>query len=132
MSDLPPKTPGLIPMLPPQEPKPGIVERRRGGREKDPLSKIQLRKLTNEQLADTINLAVQGNIKALKDIIEDPNSSALRVGIATSLIKAVRKGDWDTIEKILERVVGKAPITVNHRVSEEDVPIRIYLPEMDK
>lgn len=83
-----------------------------GGRAHNPLSKA-LRNLTVESFREIIEITLKGNLADLEKIIKDPNTSALQVGVATSFYKAMKAGDYATIERIAERIVGKIPEQIN-------------------
>lgn len=86
------------------------------GRPVNPLRKA-LRKFTIKEYRKAIELAVQGDIEKLERIAMSKTHSVLRVGVARALLKAVRKGDWETFEAIAARIVGKIP---DHLVLEGD------------
>jgi hypothetical protein len=79
----------------------------------------QMKKLTNLELQDIINAVLNKNKKELKSIIDDPEASALKVGVATSIAKAISRGDWKTIEAIIERIVGKVTVKIDHTTQGE-------------
>lgn len=79
-----------------------------GGRPPNPIPNV-LRKMTNQQLVRIIKAVVKGNIDEIKRIAKDPMSSGMEVAVAMCFSKAAERGDWNTIEKMLERIVGKVP-----------------------
>lgn len=79
-----------------------------GGRKVDPIKKA-LRNLTRESFREVIELALTGNVKELRLLIKDPTTTAIQLGVATSLLRAIQRGDWGTIEAIATRIVGKIP-----------------------
>lgn len=76
-----------------------------------PLHPIEnaLRKMTRTSLRKIIRACCKGNLDSLRKIIRNKNSSALEVGVANSMLKAAAKGDYGTIEHIVQRVTGKIP-----------------------
>jgi hypothetical protein len=86
----------------------GEVRNPLGGRAHDPHLKV-LRSFTNEYMKEILELAVMNNIEGLKAIITNQDSPAIQVGIARALVEAIRHGDWTTLEKIVERLIGKVP-----------------------
>lgn len=80
-----------------------------------PLNPIQkaLKNLTIDTYREVIELVLTGNVQALKDMVENPNTPAIQVGVATSFMKAIKSGDYAIIERIAERIVGKIPDVVN-------------------
>jgi len=93
--------------------KKGQILNPKGAGAHDPILK-QMRRLSAELLKDVIDMAVSGNIQNLKEIVGDPNSSVLQVGVAKSLYDAAAKGDWSIFERIIERITGKVPIVVDN------------------
>jgi hypothetical protein len=51
----------------------------------------------------------KGNVDEVIRIGSDPNSSFLEAAVAKCSVEAMKKGDYDTIEKIVARVLGKVP-----------------------
>ena len=88
--------------------KKGEIRNPEGGRTHNPI-----RRLTIEVLREIIELALTGNIEALKEMAENPKTPVIQVGVAFSLMNAVKKGDWDTQEKIISRILGKLPDQLN-------------------
>lgn len=79
-----------------------------GGRVHNPITKA-LKNLTVETYREVIEAVCTGNVDNLRRMIEDPKTSALQVGVATAFAKALKAGDYATIERIAERIVGKIP-----------------------
>jgi hypothetical protein len=88
--------------------KKGEVRNPLGGKTQNPALRA-LRKLTIKEYSEVIELALTSNVAALKDIIKHPETSAIQVGVAMALIKAINAGDWTIIEAIAARIVGKLP-----------------------
>jgi hypothetical protein len=89
-----------------------------GARAHNPAIKA-LQKLTVESYREIIELILSNNVAAVKTIAEDPNTTALQVGIAVAFLKAIKNGDYTVIERIAERIVGKIPdvVTVNQNTN---------------
>lgn len=92
--------------------KPGQSGNPSGRPKMDPKARV-LKELTVQSFRDVIEVVCTGNIGALEAMKDDPNISALQVGIAACMAKAMRDGDYPTIEKIAERIVGKIPDELN-------------------
>lgn len=103
------------PQLKPFHFKPGVSGNPKG-RPAEPIPNA-LKKLTGQQIRRIIAATVKGNIPELKRIITDNKSSALEVAMAKCLVVAVQKGDYDTIEKMLQRTgaIKKIPDEVHVR-----------------
>jgi len=82
------------------------------GRRPNPIARA-LKELTVDTYRKVIETVLSGNIDALRAMIQDPNTSALQVGVATAFLKALQAGDYATIERIAERIVGKIPDELN-------------------
>lgn len=85
------------------------------GRPKMTKKERVLKELTLESFQNCIEAVCTGNIASLEAMSSDPDISALQVGIAAALARAMREGDYDTIEKIVQRIVGKVPEELNVR-----------------
>lgn len=93
--------------------KKGEVRNPNGGRTHSAEMKA-MRKFSAKVLAEVIEAAVMGNLSDLKRIAEDPTTPAIQVGVATVLYKGIKNGDWDIVEKVLARVIGKVPDKIDH------------------
>jgi len=80
-----------------------------------PLSPEQkaLRKLTLHSLQKVIETALTGNVQALKDLATNPDTSALEVGVATAILRAIKDGDPSVLERFAARIVGEIPKNLN-------------------
>lgn len=79
-----------------------------GARLHNPIAKA-LRNLTIETFREVIEVVLTGNLAQLEKIVKDPKTSALQVGVAMAFHRALKAGDYATIERIAERIVGKIP-----------------------
>lgn len=92
--------------------KKGTTGNPQGARLHNPAIKA-LTKLTVETYREVIEIVMKGTLKDLKAMAEHPQTSALQVGIAASFIKAIQAGDYNVIERIAERIIGKIPDELN-------------------
>jgi hypothetical protein len=92
--------------------KKGEVRNPNGARTHNPITKA-LQKLTIETYREVIELVLTGNVDALRDMVKDPKTPAIQVGIATSFMNAIKRGDYGIIERIAERIIGKIPEQLN-------------------
>jgi hypothetical protein len=67
------------------------------------------KKLTLETYQEVIEVALTGNVDALRAIAENPNTPAIQVGIATAIMRAIKDGDPSVLERFAARIVGKIP-----------------------
>ncbi len=72
-----------------------------------------MKKLTLQSYREIIQAVVAGDADKLKEIAANPKTSILELGIINSIFKATKAGDYETIEKIVSRVIGKIPDEVN-------------------
>lgn len=94
--------------------KKGVSGNPEGGRAHNPAIKA-LKKLTLETYREMIELVMTNNLTKIKKIAEDPNTPAVQVGIATAFMKAIKAGDYNVIEQIAARIIGKIPDVVHVR-----------------
>ena len=66
-----------------------------------------VRNLTQEQLAQLGKLMLEKNYDELELIANSPQSNALLAMIASAIAKAVRSGNWEQAEFLMQRIVGK-------------------------
>jgi hypothetical protein len=67
----------------------------------------KLKMLTAEEFAEIANLVVKNDLRSLQLIAKEPGASALKVWIASVVVKAIQKGDYHGLDVILNRIVGK-------------------------
>lgn len=72
-----------------------------------------LKDLTVETYREVIKAVCTGNLENLQAMVDDPSISALQVGVAQAFLNALKAGDYSTIERIAERIVGKIPDELN-------------------
>ncbi len=90
--------------------KPGNVANPRG-RPSDPLGKV-LRQLTHAEFQEVANLVIRGTIQEAEDLAKKKKDGNLTsVFIAQAITKAYKSGNIFAFDKILDRVIGKAPAT---------------------
>lgn len=72
-----------------------------------------LRELTVDTYREVIETVLKGNTAALQEIINNPDTPVIQVGVAKAFLKAMKAGDYAVIERIAERIVGKIPDEIN-------------------
>ena len=80
-----------------------------------------LKKITHETVKEIIDVALNGTLADLKAIAEDPTSSALQVGLATSLANAIKKGDFGVLSAIITKLTGEMPKKVDITTNGKDI-----------
>ena len=68
---------------------------------------LRMQRMTRDELASCASWLVKGNKEDLKKIVEDPSSSILSIMVASLAMNAIKKGNFQTFNAILDRVVGK-------------------------
>jgi hypothetical protein len=67
----------------------------------------KVRHLTHEDLSTIGTLILESNIAALEAIKANPDTTALRVWFCSVALKAIEKGDAQSLNVLLDRIVGK-------------------------
>ena len=75
------------------------------GRPKDPASVRALKSYSRDIIATLINELGNMTRKELKAVVKDKKTPAIKVSIAQAYIRA----DFSTIDRMLDRVIGKVP-----------------------
>lgn len=86
--------------------KPGNNENPLGGAAHCPELK-RLRRATREEIAEIGTMIVDCNRAKLIAIRDDPNSTVLKVWMASIAIRGINKGDPYAMDALLNRTVGK-------------------------
>lgn len=63
--------------------------------------------LTKAEIEDFVSKCYRMNRSQLKDIIEDPKSEIIQIHIASIMAQGVKKGDFSSLNALLDRSVGK-------------------------
>lgn len=108
--------------------KPGNNANPNGRPPLDPAQKA-LRKLTLPKYRAVVEVVTGGSIPELKALAEQ-TEDALTAGIARAFFKAIQKGDYDIIERIAARIIGKIPDVVevnntNLNLTTDDQPVDV-------
>lgn len=69
----------------------------------------RIRQLTVIGYGRVIELAMTSNLTELKALMNDKEATAIELGVVTSLVKAIERGDVDVFERLASRIVGKIP-----------------------
>jgi len=84
------------------------------GRPKMSKEALEISQLTKQEFAEISSCLVKGNVNDLQDIINDKSSSVLQVMVASVAIKTIKKGDMQSLDILLNRIVGKVAEKVMH------------------
>jgi len=107
--------------------KPG-VSGNPSGRPKNPIPKA-LRDMSEKGVQEVIAAVCAGNLDQLQEIIESPETPALQVGYAKALVRAIKEGDVEIIERLLQRVIGKVPDYLNVQSTNLNANLNAVVPE---
>lgn len=88
--------------------KKGVSGNPEGARIQNPIKRA-LKNLTLDTYREVIELVLTGNVDSLREMVANPKTPAIQVGVATAFMKAIKNGDYAVIERIAERIVGKIP-----------------------
>lgn len=90
----------------------GQIANKNGPTPKTPAQKkinADLRNLTLDTYREILHRLLFDTVPGLKELVSDKDTNALTAAVAMCLLMAIKKGDYDTIEKILQRIIGKIP-----------------------
>lgn len=101
------------------------------GRPKMTAKQKILKELTVKSFQECAEAVCTGNTEDLKRMIDDENVSALQVGIATSLLVAIREGNYAVVREIVQTVTGKPPeeLIINSRNTNLNANVNANLDE---
>lgn len=77
------------------------------GRPKDPPGLKRLKNLSREELVEVGNLVIKGNLDALRLVARDKDATALKTMIAAVCVKVIERGDMQSLDILLNRLIGK-------------------------
>lgn len=96
--------------------KKGEIRNPKGVHSHGPITQMlaNLKKFTLDEYRVVIEQTLMGNLASLEKIVkeskaEDSPTSALQVGVATSILKAISRGDHTVFEALASRIIGKIP-----------------------
>lgn len=84
----------------------------------------KLRKLTTEEFVKRVNKYLHMSKNKLRAGITNGNIQVLDLCIRSSLVKCIEKGDYSTLEKMLDRIIGKVAMKLEH-TGKDGEPIEI-------
>lgn len=110
--------------------KPGQSGNPEGARRHNPVLRA-IRRITQESYAEVVELIMTGTVDELKEVLTDPKATAVQKLLARAFLEATEKGQMGTLERLLERLIGKVPDNIN-LVSKTIRPLSEKLTEADK
>ena len=81
-----------------------------------------LRKLTTNEFLTLLNKLLKMTKSEIVKLIQDPQTPMLEVYLGSVLVYGTKRGDYPTLDKILDRAIGKVPVKL---VGDSDNPITI-------
>ena len=85
-----------------------------------------LKQLTSVELAEIVNILIRGDMRALRRFARKPDISGLQYAIAQCWIRMCDEGDMATLDKFLDRLIGK--VTDKVQVENNSPQVIITLP----
>jgi hypothetical protein len=89
------------------------------GRTPIPVEVQTMRQLTRDDLLDIGMLVVKGDVPSLEDVLrrmKDPDPAkrptGLQAAAASSILVAIKKGDVNILNTLLDRFFGKTPVAI--------------------
>lgn len=86
-----------------------------GGRPADPPELKKLRHLTKQELVEIGNLIIKGSVEELKLIAQNPKTTVIQAMIASVAWRAIKRGDTQALDGILNRMIGKVKDEVDFK-----------------
>lgn len=74
----------------------------------DPKILDEMRSLTEGELLDVARILTRGNKAELVKMRDDANTTVLKAWFASSALSAIESGDVGALDKLLDRLLGKA------------------------
>ena len=85
-----------------------------------------LKKYTQDAIVQAFNKLLYSTTPELAKIIKDADSPIIEVIVAQALLKDMRRSRMDLVEKLLDRIIGKAQAVKNEIVGELTPPKVIF------
>jgi hypothetical protein len=104
--------------------KKGEVRNPNGARAHHKIAEGSMRKLSQREVEELGSALLQGDVSALKDIIdtrEEKGRSVLMVWVASVAYRAIIKGEVGPLEVLLNRFVGRVSEKIDHTTNGNDI-----------
>lgn len=99
----------------------------RGAGAHDPFIR-KIKKLTNGELLELMNLIVQGDMALVHKINKDPNAPVIQAMIAAIVLRIANKGDMHALDALLNRLVGKSKEALHDATEDRGPRVIVHLP----
>lgn len=83
----------------------------------------KMKRLTAEQLAEVGSLILDGNCEDLAKLALDREAPVLKVWFASVAVKAIAKGDAQSLNILLDRIVGKVKGEISISTGDGPLPL---------
>lgn len=89
-----------------------------------------VKRMTQAEVAEVGSLLLDGNLEKLAAVKDDRDASVLKVWMCSIAITAIKKGDAQALNALLDRIVGKSKETVHittevSKLSDDELKARI-------
>ena len=74
----------------------------------------RLKKLTPEEFTEITNFLIRGDIDELRTIAKDAKTSVIKAMVAAIAIKTISRGDMVSLDRLLDRIMGKVKERIEH------------------
>ena len=74
-----------------------------------PEAPAELKNYTKKEIAEVLCRMMKMTVDELVRFSKDPDATALEVIISSVIRECMKKGDFHTLDKMLERVIGRVP-----------------------
>jgi len=91
---------------------------------KQVIAKKILKQYTQDSITQAFNKLLRSTTPELVKIIKDADSPIIEVIVAQALLKDMRKSRMDLVEKLLDRIIGKAQ-AVKNEIAGELIPSKV-------
>jgi len=88
------------------------------GRPKVPVELKRARRLTQIEFEKSVNKFLFGDKKHLNKVLNDPASTTFDLLIGQMIVMAIKQGDYQRLNFLMDRIIGKAKETVRVEVGE--------------
>lgn len=95
------------------------IRREGNGRPKKYITQLNSIGYTNTEIIETLRVLLSMTIFELHEVFTNPNATILELSIAKSLVKSIERGNIDTLNELLNRILGKPKETTQINEKEK-------------